>query len=726
MLKKGFIYILFSILIFSYQAKADEGMWLLSLINKNYEEMKALGLKLSPEDIYNINNACLKDAIGGLSNSQYFRMGGFFCTGEIISDKGLMLTNHHCGYELIQEHSTVEHDYLRDGFWAKSLDEELMNPDLTVSFLVRMEDVTAKVLADVTDDMDEKTREDKINKAINNIKSEAEKDNDYDVFVKSMFEGNQYFLFVYITYKDVRLVGAPPESIGKFGSDTDNWMWPRHTGDFSLFRVYTAPDGKPAEYSKDNIPLKPKHFLPISIAGVKKNDFAMVLGYPGSTDRYMTSYGIKETVNSSNPIRIKVRTRKLEIMKENMDKDQAVRIKLASKYAQSANYWKYSIGQNKGLKRLKVYDERVELENKLVNWINSDPARKEKYGNPFDIIKQSYEGKDEINNVYNYVLEALLQGPEITMFCVPIKFQGFYSVVSKGDEKTIKDMAAEMKESGEKFYKDYDAPTDMRLLAELTKMYYENVPEAYHLEVFKTIEKKYKGDFNKWAQDVFDKSVFTSKDKYFAFLDKPSTKILDKDPVYQLMEEVIGMYFKVNGEIGKSSDFSKARRLYLAALLDMEKDKLHYPDANSTIRLTYGTVGDYSPMDAVYYNYFTTLKGVMEKDDPEVDEFRVDPKLKELFNKKDFGKYADGDGTMHVCFTTNNDITGGNSGSPVINGKGELIGTAFDGNWEAMSGDIRYEKDIQKCICVDIRYVLFVIDKFAGATNLIDEMNIVE
>ncbi|MFH2142063.1 MAG: S46 family peptidase [Bacteroidota bacterium] len=728
MFKKSIILLLALVLSFSFLAKADEGMWLLSLLNKNYDEMKKLGFKLSPEDLYSVNHGSLKDAIGGLSTSQYFAAGGFFCTGEIISDQGLLLTNHHCGYDIIQKHSSVENDYLKYGFWAKNKTDELANEDLTVSFLIYMEDVTDSVFAKVTADMDESARQQKISSAIKAIEKEAKKDNQYDVVVKPMFYGNQYFLFVYETFKDVRLVGAPPESIGKFGSDTDNWMWPRHTGDFSMFRVYMSPDGKPAKYSKDNVPYKPKHHLPISLKGTPKGSFSMVLGFPGSTQRYMTSFGIQETVDISNPIRIKVRTKKLDIMKEDMDASDAVRIKLASKYAQSANYWKYSIGQNQGLKRLKVYDQRLEIENNLKKWINEDNGRKEKYGDAISSIKASYDSHKETNVAYNYLLEALLQGSEIAMFPASVKYGGFYNILknSPDNKDLIDEFVKNLKDEGEKYFKDYNKESDKKILAELTKMYYQDVPEKYHLKLFATIEKKFKGDFNKYAEYVFQNTIFADKDKYFAFLNAPDYKKLEKDPAFILMDEVLNLYFQLNKESGSSDEYTKGKRLFTAALMEMQPGKLFYPNANSTIRLTYGKVGDYYPMDAVYYSYYTTMKGIMEKDNPGLEEFTVDPKLKELYMKKDYGRYADSDGTLHVCFTTDNDITGGNSGSPVINGNGELIGAAFDGNWEAMSCDIQYEKEFQKCINVDIRYVLFVIDKFAGATNLIDEMTIIE
>ncbi len=722
MIKKSFI-ILFSLLmIFSSSIKADEGMWLLSLIGKNYAQMKAEGLRLTADDIYNINHASLKDAIVGLSSD---RMPfGFFCSGEIISSQGLVITNHHCGYESIQEHSTVEHDYLKDGFWAMSKDQELTNEGMMMSRLVKMEDVTSKVLAAVNDTMDEATREAAIKKAMKKIEKDAAKDSEYGTSVKSMFDNNQFFLFYYETFKDIRLVGAPPSAIGKFGGDTDNWMWPRHTGDFSMFRIYTGPDGKPAKYSKDNIPYKPVKFLPISLKGEKKGDFAMVMGFPGSTDRYLTSYGIEQALEITNPAVVRIRTKKLDIMKEDMASSDAIRIKYASKYAQTANYWKYYQGQSRGLKRLHVYDKKKALEDRFDKWVNQNPERKAKYGDALDLIEKYYQSDKEQALAKQYLFEAILQGGEIILF--PLQFRELKGVLknSPDNKELINTFIEQAKKSSKKYFKDYNEATDKKIFAALLEMYYKDVPKDYHLDIFKTVEKKFKGDFNKYADYIYKKSIYANKEKFDAFLAKPSSKVMEKDPLNEITKEVIQLYYKLQGS--EDINFNKGKRLYMAGLMEMQKDKLFYPNANSTERLTFGTVGDYNPADAVHYNYFTTLKGVMEKEDPKNDEFIVPAKLKELYKNKDYGQYADADGTMHVCFTTNNDITGGNSGSVVINGNGEMIGTAFDGNWEAMSGDIAFEPKLQKCINVDVRYVLFIIDKYAGAHNLIKEMTIIK
>ena len=719
------MFVTFVLALLVQTVKADEGMWLLTLIGKNYEQMKAQGFMLTPEDIYSVNHSSIKDAVGAFGNSEYGKFG-FFCTVELISPKGLILTNHHCGYGAIQSKSTVENDYLKDGFWAYKMEDEIPIEDLTVSFLVRMEDVTSKVLANVTEDMPESERENKIKNASEKIVKEATKNTDYIAHVKKMFEGNQYFLFVYITYKDIRLVGAPPSSIGKFGGDTDNWMWPRHTGDFSFFRIYTAPDGSPATYSKENVPLKPKHFFPISLKGVNKNDFAMILGFPGSTERYLTSYGVKQALEIKNPATIAIRDKKLEIMRKYMNQDPAIKIKYAAKYAQTSNYWKYFIGQNKGIKKLHVIEKKQELERRLMEWTNQTSERKKKYGWVLDTIASYYEKNKELDFIKTYLYEALFQGAEIMTF--PLKFYQLSKLLSNKEmnKELVNEQISQMREEVENFYKDYDVKVDKEIFISIGEMYVKSVPEKYYPETFKVIKKKYKGNFKKYAEKIlFKKSMFTSKEKVLAFLDNPDSKKLENDPAFKIANDILKIYFSIG--MGKSESFKKARRLFLDGLMKMQKnEKLFYPDANSTIRLTYGTVQDYYPRDAVYYNYYTTLKGIMEKEDPNNMEFVVPAKLKELYESKDYGQYADKDGTMHVCFITNNDITGGNSGSPVLNARGELIGTAFDGNWEAMSGDIAFEPNLQRTIIADIRYVLFIVDKFAGAKNLINEMKIIK
>ena len=701
--------------------KADEGMWLLSLIGKNYDDMKQKGFKLTADDIYNINQSCIKDAIVGLGNagSPFWH----FCTAEIVSDKGLLTTNHHCGYGQIQEHSTVEHDYLRDGFWAYTMEEELPNPGLTASILVRVEDVTAEVLAVLNDDMTEAERNKAIAEVSKKISDKAKEGTNYEATVKSMFNGNQFFLFVHNIYKDVRLVGAPPSSMGKFGGDTDNWMWPRHTADFSMFRIYTAPDGSPAEYSKDNVPLKPKHHLPINIKGVEENDLAMIMGFPGTTNRFVTSYGLEEVMDITNKLRYEIRTQKINVWKAAMNADQAVKIKYASKYASCSNYWKYSNEQNKALKALNTIGVKQDIERRYNEWAKGKDA---KYQNVLSEIEKMVKARKPYMAARTYLAEGLLSGPEL-----PMQAFGIYNMLVQAEEQTsLQDKQAmldEIMKEVKTFYKDYDQNLEEKTIATMFEYVFKNIEPEYCPEFLAEINKKYKGNFEKYAADAMKKSVFANEETLMKFLKKPNLKKLAKDPMVVAGLGAYMEYVAVSKKIKNAApDMNRMQRLFVYGLLDMNGNKPIAPDANSTIRCTYGNCLSYEPRDGVYYSYYTTLDGVMEKEDPMNPEFIVPAKLKELWAAKDYGRYANKKGELPTCFITNNDITGGNSGSPVMNAEGHLIGLAFDGNSEAMSGDIDFEENMQRCINLDVRYMLFIIDKFAGAKNLINEMTIVE
>jgi len=717
-MKKILTILLSLTLVFNLSLKADEGMWLLQLIQKlNIKNMQEMGCKLTAEDIYSINQSSLKDAVV---------IFGGGCTGELVSNEGLLLTNHHCGFGQIQAHSTVEHDYLKDGFWAMSKKEELPNPGLKVTFLKRIEDVSDKINSELNSEMSEDERYAVIDSLSSIIEKEASNDNQYKASVRSFFSGNNFYLLVYEIYTDVRLVGTPPNSIGKFGADTDNWMWPRHTCDFSMFRVYSGPDGKPADYSEDNIPYKPKHYLPVSIKGVKDGDFTMIMGYPGGTDRYLTSWGVKETMEITNPVRIDVRTIKQDIMMEDMQANPKVKIQYATKFAHSSNYWKYSIGQNKALKTLNVVADKQKTEADFTKWVNSKKKREKNYGEALNLIEKAYTGRKEPFQAISYMREAFFRGSEILYFSYSGKRIAGMLSDSTASEEMINAEIASLKENAKKYFKDYNQPTDKKITSALLELYANKVPEKYHPEIITTIQKEYNGNYDDYTNYLFENSIFSSEEKLNSFLENPTAEALNNDPALVAMSSIINKYREISASYKQyAQNLYKGRRVFLAGLMEMQKDKTFYPDANFTMRLTYGQVDDYFPKDAVHYNYFTTLKGVMEKEDPSNFEFVVPAKLKELYKTKDYGKYGD-NGVMKVGFISNNDITGGNSGSPIMNGNGELIGLAFDGNWEAMSGDIAFNTELQRTINVDIRYVLFIIDKYAGAGHLVDEMTLVE
>jgi hypothetical protein len=701
-------------------AKADEGMWLLTMLDKL--ELQKKGCKLTPEQIYNINKNSLKDAIIGLGESD--NPYNFFCTAELVSSQGLVFTNYHCGFDMIQKHTSIANNYIDNGFWAKNKNEELRNDGITATIVVRMIDVSDKIMPLYKIGITNKDKlEDTISKVSAIIEKSVSDTSHYKGSVKGFFENNQYFLFIYETFLDVRLVGAPPRSIGKFGGDTDNWMWPRHTGDFCVLRIYSDTNNKPKTYSQDNIPLTPRYFLPVSLQGYNNGDYAMVMGFPGSTDRYKTATGIEGLYTFNNAAIIAIGDTMLDVYKQYMNSSTAIKIKYAAKYDQMSNYWKYAIGQNKGIVALEVVSKKMAQEKELLEWINADAQRKKEYGTIFSDINKFYSTSNIAKYASNFMNVGLLNAPELFMFTY--ECLSFLEAVSSGDAVQIKIASAELQEKITEHFKNYDIQVDKAQFIAMSQLYKSKVPDGFHPGYFTTVQKKYKGNFTKYADQLYAKSIFADEEKIRAFVNKPLVKTFLKDPAFELLKNTFPAYFQIQAYL-KSYEFDKANQLYVDALMKFKPDSLFYPDANSTLRLTYGYVGDYKPRDAVHYSHYTTLAGVIEKEDAKNEEFEVSPKLKALYQSKDYGKYADKQGNLPVCFTTNNDITGGNSGSPVMNAKGELIGIAFDGNWEAMSGDIIYEPHLQKCIAVDIRYVLFVIDKFAGAGYLIDEMKIAQ
>ncbi|MEZ4924042.1 MAG: S46 family peptidase [Crocinitomicaceae bacterium] len=701
----------------TFNSLADEGMFMPFMLKQNYKDMRAKGLEISYKQIYNPKKPSVKDAIVSL---------GGFCTGEIISPKGLMLTNHHCGYDAIRENSTPENDYLTDGFWAKDYADERPIPGLTASIVVRMEDVTKEILAVVNDNMDPDTRAQLIKQKSQELALNAVKGTHYSAYVDEFFGGNEYYLIVEEIFQDVRLVGAPPSAVGKYGGDTDNWMWTRHTGDFSMFRIYANKENKPAEFAMDNQPYVPKHHLPINIGGIKEGDFSFIMGYPGSTDRYLTSYGVRMATELDQPSRVKIRGKKLELMKEEMDKSSAVRIQYASTYAQVANYWKYFIGQTEQLQKNDVLSKKVGIEDEFSKWIKADEAKRGPiYQDVLNDIKESYEVITKYNPTNVYYFEAVYS-IALNKFMVG-HYRLFKSLsAEKVDEIAVKAEADRLKGKMDAFFDEFHYDTEVKLLGAMLDMYYSDVPSEQHTPMLDSIADKYK-NWDEFVSSNLKNSVFTDKDRYKDFLDNPTKSALETDAVFLLNCELLDNYrmLAYGGEMNAAqAKLDNANRLFIKAIRQIYPDKNFYPNANFSLRLTYGNILPYSAQGKDY-KYYTTIEGLMAKEDPNNEEFIVPARLKELYEKKDYGRYGQ-DGTLWINFISNNDITGGNSGSPVMNAKGELIGCAFDGNWEAMSGDIFFEKDFQRTISCDIRYILFIIDKYAGATRLIDEMTIVE
>jgi hypothetical protein len=698
-----------AVALMAVSARADEGMWLLPYLNKlNIKDMKAKGLKLSAEDIYSVNRGSLKDAIV---------IFGGGCTGEVVSSEGLLLTNHHCGYGQIQALSSVERDFLKNGFWAMSRGEEIPAPGLSVTFVRRMEDVTEQVLGEAAG-MGVGEERDAV------IDANARKTEEvyvarypqYEVQVRSFMGGNQYFAIVTERFTDVRLVGTPPNSMGKFGGDTDNWMWPRHTDDFSMFRIYAGPDNRPADYSPENRPYNAPQHLKVSLRGVKENDFAMIIGFPGSTDRYMTTYEMKHLIEVENANRIFVRGERLSIIMEDMLADDAIRLKYAAKYASSSNYWKNSIGKNKALIDNNIPELKAALENRFQAWADTHHSPMQ-YQLALPRIKESVEATSRVEGVFQFLQEALWSGVEIVQLAARI---GMAIEVADG-KITNKD---EVMALAEGFYKNYNEPTDRRVAKRMVEIVKERVPAADLPAFYEEIGEK---DIDQWVDQLYDTSVMTSPAKLAAALENGDAATLEADPAAKMAATIrsrlVTMSMEISSNLATRADW---QQVYIKGLTEMDPGAKFYPDANSTMRLTYGSVLPYDPRDGVTYKYYTTLKGVIEKEDPSNPlEFTVNDKIKQAYATANYGQYGQ-DGELRLNFLTNNDITGGNSGSPVLNARGELIGLAFDGNWEAMSGDVVFEPALQRCINVDIRYVLWTIDTYAGASHLLREMTIVK
>ena len=713
---KRFTTLAAAFLLLFTSARADEGMWLLHMLQRiNEAGMQEAGLRLSAQDIYDINNASLKDAI--------VRLNGGSCTAEVISSQGLVLTNHHCAYGAIQSFSAPEHDYLTDGFWAKAKDQEMHIEDFYVSFLVRIDDVTERVLSKVNDDMPEGERAAAVAAELDVIQKEYMEANPaYSYDMKTMYYGNEFYVFTYQDYSDVRLVAAPPESVGKYGGDTDNWMWPRHTGDFSMVRIYADADNNPADYSEDNVPFTPKRHLKISMAGVDQGDYTMIMGYPGSTDRFLSSWGVEQAINLYNPSVVECRDLKLKTMKSHMDADKAVRIKYAAKYAQTANYWKYYIGQTKGLKRLEVQAQKQKLEALFNRWVNEDEERKAEYGEALDLIADYYAETDATVKADVYALEAGLIGSDIALFGLRVGRAG--TGMFDADPEKVAAAKAGLQGLADDHFKDYDMDTDRELFVKMLTKYRDDIDPAYWPTQFTVVQNKYKGDFEAYANKIYSKSPLRSAEAFAAFLENPKQKTFENDLAIAMSMSLLQRYFQgTSPEV--QAKFDRGYRLFVRGLRELMPNKAWYPDANSTMRLTYGPVGDYKPADAVHYDFVTTANGILEKKDNSNPEFIVPERLEQLIKARDFGPYADENGELVVCFIHGTDITGGNSGSPVMNADGDLIGLAFDGNWEAMSGDIAFEHQLQRTISVDIRYVMWILDKYAGCTNLIEEMDFV-
>ena len=705
------LYLLLAIFCLSFMAKADEGMWLLKeLSSESIARMQELGFTFPINSLYSDDNPSLKDAVV---------IFGGGCTGVAVSEQGLIFTNHHCGFGAIQKLSAVEHDYLRDGFAANNMEEELYADGLTIAFLRSMEDVTDKILPHIPPVLSEIQME----LAIDSLSNELIKEYEYDPFTSArvvpFYSRNKYYVVLYDVFRDVRLSATPPQSVGKFGGDTDNWMWPRHTGDFSVFRVYADKDNNPANYSESNVPYKPKYIVPVSLAGVKDGDYAMTVGYPGSTQRYLSSWGINQRVESENAPRVEVRGVKQDIWWDAMTQNDTIRIKYANKYAGSSNYWKNSMGMNEAISNLGVIKEKEKVEARLNDWINKNNEAKEKYGNTLTMLEEAYTQSNDLAKYTTYFLETFNNGIELIRFAK--------TILQFDTDGTEEDKKAFINERLIESYKNYEPELDKKVLPKLLSLYAERVPEEFHPDIYNKINDEFDGDYEKYAAWLFENTKFTSLEELLLLLQAADTQILTKDPAMELALSSTDMGYELSGlMMPYYENILRSEREFMAALIEMDSHKTFYPDANFTQRLSYGTVKGYKPRDGVWYDYFTTSNGVLEKQKPGDPEFNVQDYILDEIRSADFGQYADENGVLRVNFLSTNDITGGNSGSPVINSKGELIGLAFDGNWESLSGDILFEPEMQRMISVDIVYTIYMLDKVMNASHLLEELNLVD
>ena len=709
------------VLSFSLKMKADEGMWIPMLLQNNEKEMQEMGMNITVDDIYSINHSSMKDAIVLFD-------GG--CTGEIVSEKGLLLTNHHCGFDWIQYHSTVEHDYLTNGFWAMSQEEELPCPGISAVMLKSMEDVTDRVLEGVTKETSNDERAEIVTENIKKIKEDAEAKSDYQVVIKSFYHGNKYYMIYNEVFKDVRLVGAPPSNIGKFGGDTDNWVWPRHTGDFSIFRIYVSPDGKAADYSEDNVPYKPNYHFSISLKGANEGDFTFVFGYPARTNEYLPAVAVNQEANVIYPISVDLRGKILDIYNKYQEKDPKVRIQYASKHAGLGNGWKKWMGVTEGINNFKGIEKKKQFDKDFTDWAMKSRQR----GAYINLIKdfgKVYEEYEPYRLATTYLSETALQ---IEILTFAANFNKLSQVTKETPQEEIDKLIANAKEATKVFFKDYHQPIDEEVAAMVLQEYINNQPADFRPELLNTIVEKY-ADVQTYVDELFAKTMFTSEENVNKFLDefKPSkAKKLAKDPALMAYNNVMDFY--INNVRSKTielgNQIADMQRVFMRGQMEYHAErnpeKMMYPDANFTLRVTYGKIGGFSPKDAVTYKHFTTLDGIIQKENPDIYDYVVTDRLRELYEAKDYGRYADKDGSMHVAFIAGNHTTGGNSGSPILNADGHLLGLNFDRTWEGTMSDLIYDPSICRNISVDIRYVLFIVDKYAGASYLVDEMTIVE